>query len=295
LVRIFQPPQQPIGEVISETVRRLKTQQLRLEQATIRLRERDKSLFNACVTQIKMKRQMRASLCANELSEVRKVLNMITQCQLALERIILRLETIQEVSQIMADLKPALRSLHALTETMVNVMPDVAAELQKVNESINETLAVTKMTSSEDITSLTRKTEAGEEILKEASAFLEQKLIEDLPAPPIAAMTGKAEAPLEGVKKQMIALSATCSEVSEPSEEREEIEPQSYVTYKDVKLREVSYRIEQQPLEEVLLQYAKEKGEIDLEKCASELSVPHEDVEKAVESLGKKQKIVIQR
>lgn len=195
----------------------------------------------------------------------------------------------------MADLKPALRSLRTLTETMFNVMPDVAAELQEVNESINETLAVTKVTSTEDLAPLTRKTEAGEEILKEASSFLEEKLAEQLPAPPMSAAPQKAEAPREGVRKQMIALSATCSEITQPSEEREEGESHSYVTYKDVKLREVSYRVEQQPLEDALMQYAKEKGEIDLEQCADELSVPHEEVEKALESLGKKRKIVIQR
>lgn len=295
MVRIFQPPPQPIGEVISETVRRLKTQQMRLDQATVRLRDRDRTLFNACVTQIRMKRQEKAAISANELSEVRKVLNMITNCQLALERIVLRLETIKEVSQVMADLRPALRSLRALTETMVNVMPDVAAELQRVNESINETLAVTKMTSAEDVAPLVHKTEAGEEILKEASAFLEDKLAEQLPAPPVSAVAPKVEATRESVKKQMIALSATCSEITQPSDEREEGESQSFVTYKDVKLRELSYRIEQQPLEEAILEYAKEKGEIDLEQCATELSVPHEELEKALESLGKKQKIVIQR
>jgi len=295
LVKFFQPPPQPIGEVIYETTKRLKIQQLRLEQATIRLRERDRALFNACVAQIRMKRRERAGITANELSEVRKVLNMVAQCQLALERIILRLETIREVSQIMADLKPALRSLRALTETMVNVMPDVAAELQRVNESISETLAVTRMTSAEDIAPLIHRTEAGEEILKEVSAALEKKVGDELPLPPMQVVSGKAEAPRESVKKQMIALSATCSEITQPNEEREEGEPQSYVTYKDVKLREVSYRIEQQPLEEVILQYARERGEIDLEQCANELSVPHEDLEKALENLGKKQKILIQR
>ena len=295
MVKFFQPPPQPIGEVIYETTKRLKIQQLRLEQATIRLRERDRTLFNACVAQIRMKRRERAGITANELSEVRKVLNMVAQCQLALERIILRLETIREVSQIMADLKPALRSLRALTETMVNVMPDVAAELQRVNESISETLAVTRMTSAEDIAPLIHRTEAGEEILKEVSAALEKKVGDELPLPPMQVASGKAEAPRESVKKQMIALSATCSEITQPNEEREEGEPQSYVTYKDVKLREVSYRIEQQPLEEVILQYARERGEIDLEQCANELSVPHEDLEKALENLGKKQKILIQR
>ncbi len=295
MVRLFQPPPQPIGEVIQLTTRRLKLQQMRLEQATSRLRERDRTLFNSCVSQIRMNHKERAGIVANELSEVRKVLNMVTQCHLALERIILRLETIQEVSQIMADLKPALRSLRELTETMVSVMPDVAAELQRVNESINETLAVTKMTSAEDIAPLTRKTEAGEEILKEVSATLEKKIGDELPLPPMPMASGKAEAPRESKKKQMIALSATCSEITQPAEEREKGEPQAYVTYKDVKLREVSYRIEQQPLEEVIMQYAKEQGEIDLERCAEELSVPHEEVEKALESLGKKQKIVIQR
>jgi hypothetical protein len=107
--------------------------------------------------------------------------------------------------------------------------------------------------------------------------------------------SGKAEAPRESKKKQMIALSATCSEITQPAEEREKGESQSYVTYKDVKLREVSYRVEQQPLEDVVMQYARERGEIDLEQCASELSVPHEDLEEALENLGKKQKIVIQR
>jgi len=295
LVRIFQPPPQPIGEVIQVTTKRLKLQQMRLEQATSRLRERDRTLFNACVSQIRMKHRERAGIVANELSEVRKVLNMVTQCHLALERIILRLETIQEVSQIMADLKPALRSLRELTETMVNVMPDVAAELQRVNESINDTLAVTKLTSAEDVVPLIHKTEAGQEILKEASAMLEKRIGDELPLPPMSVVSGKAEAPRESKKKQMVALSATCSEITQPAEEREKGEPQSYVTYKDVKLREVSYRIEQQPLEDVIMQYAKEQGEIDLERCAEELSVPHEELEKALENLGKKQKIVIQR
>jgi len=296
LVKIFQPPQQPIGEVIYQTVHKLKIQQGRLEQATLRLRERDRVLFNSCVSQVRMNRQERAAIRANELSEVRKVLKMVTQCQLALERIILRLETIKEVTEIMADLKPALRSLRILTETMVSVMPDVAQELQKVNESISETLAMTSLNSTDSIPQLTTRTEAGEEILKEASEVLEKKLSEELPAPPMSAAAEKVDAGRESVKKQMIALSATCSEVTQPIEEKERGEPQSYVTYKDVELRRVSFTIERQkPLEDAILQYAKERGEIDLDQCASELSVPHEDIEKALENLGKKQKILIQR
>ena len=94
----------------------------------------------------------------------------------------------------------------------------------------------------------------------------------------------------------MIALSATCSEVTRPVEQEESGESRSVVTYKDVELRGVSFTIERQDtIENAILRYAKEKGEIDLDECASELSVPYEAVEKALESLDKKQKIVISR
>jgi len=292
LIKFLQPPQ-PIGETIFQTVRKLKIQRLKLEQATVRLRERDRVLFDACVREIKREHRERAAICANELAEVRKLLNMVTQCQLALERIILRLETIKEVTEIMADLKPALRGLHVITENLVNVMPDVAQELERVNDSISETLAVTRFSNSpESIAPLTAKTQASEEILREVSAVLEEKLTEQLPAPPSSIAEEKVQA-RENVKKQMIALAATCSEVTHPAEQEES---GSYVTYKDVELKRVSYTIERQSsLEDAILNYAKNKGEIDVDRCACELNVPHVEVEQALENLGKKRKIVIQR
>jgi len=291
LIKLFQPPQ-PIGETIFHSVRKLRVQRLKLEQATVRLRERDRVLFESCVREIKGKRPERAAICANELAEVRKLLSMVTQCQLALERIILRLETIKEVSEIMADLKPALRSLHVITENLVNVMPDVAQELEKVNNSISETLAVTKFNSPEAIAPITAKTEASEEILREVSAVLEEKLTEQLPAPPVSIAEEKVET-RENVKKQMIALTATCSEITQPAEQGES---ESHVTYKDVELKRVSFTIQRQSsLEDVILDYAKNKGEIDVNQCALELNVPHVEVEQALENLGRKRKIVIQR
>ena len=281
LIKLFQPPPQPIGETILESVRRLKIQRMKLEHASIRLRERDRVLFESVVREIKANRQEKAAICANELSEVRKLGKMVSQCQLALERITLRLETIKEVTEIMADLRPALRGLRAITENLVNVMPDVAQELERVNESISDTLAVTKFSSSpEEVVPLQAKTEAGEEILKEVSAVLENRIAEQLPAPPVS-LTEERVQPRENVKKQMIALSATCSEITQPSDEGES---ESYVTVKkDVEVKRVSYTIERQSsLEDALLHYAKEKGEIDVEKCADELSVPHVEVEQAL-------------
>jgi division protein CdvB (Snf7/Vps24/ESCRT-III family) len=296
MIKLFQPPR-PIGEVILHSTRQLNMQRVKLEQATIRLRQRDKVLFQECIAEIRRNRQDRAAIRANELAEVRKLLQMITQCQLALERIILRLETIKEVAEIMADLSPALKSLRAVTENLVNVMPDVAQELENINESISDTLATTHLNSSPElIAPLAKKTEAGEEILKEVSSFLEEKLAEQLPAPPvsIAPQEVNPQKTQENMTKKMIALSATCSEISQPDNDSEE--SQSLFTYKDVHLRSVTVqRQPQSSLEDTVLEYAKSKGEIDVDQCAHELSVPQDEIKRALESLDKKQRISIQR
>jgi hypothetical protein len=177
-------------------------------------------------------------------------------------------------------------------------MPDVAQELEQVNESIRDTLVTTRLNSSPElIAPLSKKTEAGEQILKEVSSFLEEKLTEQLPAPPVStdSQEVKPQKTQENLTKKMIALAATCSEISQPGDSEDS---QSFVTYKDVQVRGVSVTVQHQPqssLEETVLEYAKSKGEIDINRCAHELSVPQDEIEKALESLDKKQRILIQR
>jgi division protein CdvB (Snf7/Vps24/ESCRT-III family) len=293
MIKLFKPPPQ-MGDVIFQAAGKLKFQKVKLEHATIRLHERDRTLFGMCVSEIKMKRMEKAAICANELAEVRKIINIVIQCQLALERIILRLETIKEVSQIMTDLKPALKGLHSLVEPLENMMPNVAQELQRVNDSINETMAITSMGSYDATMPIANKTEAGEEILKEVSSFLEKRIAEQLPEPPTPVIKEKREI-RENVKKQMIALTATCSEVSQSIEDEDK--NKTYFSYKDVEFGRVAFTIQQQSsLEDAILQYAKKsKGKFDIDQCAHQLSASKDEVEKALESLGQKRKIMIQR
>ncbi len=297
MFKIFKPPP-PIGAVTFQAIRNLRVQKFKLEQVNFRLQRRDRVLFEACIVHVRKNQHERAAICANELSEVRKLRNMVMQCQLALERIILRLETIKEVSEIFAELKPALKTLRGLTQNLVNVLPDVAMELEKVNESITETLAMTKINPDLPLP-MPIKTEAGEEILEEASAVLEEKLSKQLPEPPAPAQPShvllKEEPSRQPEKmKQMVALSVSCSEIVEHNEKGE---AQKYVSYKDMELRGVSMATQSSStLEDTILKYAKKcNGEIDIKKCALQLNIPHNEVLKALEKLGAKGKIQIQR
>ncbi len=283
------PP--PLKDVVFKSIGKLKFQQIKLEQVTVRLRERDKVLFGKCVAAVKGKNIERATICANELAEVRKLVNMLAQTQLAIERIILRLETIRELSGIMVDLLPALRNLKGLTERLVRVMPEMARELENVNDNISETLAITKISSMQPVTPIEVKTPAGEEILKEASAFLEERLTEKLPEPP-ASIIAEEKVESKREMRQMVALTASCQQVHKP-----ERKPQEYFSYKDLKMQSVSLTIKQSSsLENALLDYVKKsKGEIDAVQCANELNVPFNNVVETLEKLGQEGKIKIQQ
>jgi len=159
----------------------LKIQRSKLEQASFRLKERDRILFQTCTHALNNKNKERAAICANELAEVRKLIKFLYHVELAIERVILRLETIKELSDIVVDLKPALKLLQSVSQQLFEVLPDVSSELSKVNEAISETLYATKITADESIIPVNRKTPEGEEIIKEVSGFLERKLAEELP------------------------------------------------------------------------------------------------------------------
>ncbi len=205
---------------------------------------------------------------------------------------ILRLETIKELSDIVTDLKPALRLLQRVSEELFNVLPDVSSELTKVNETISETLHCTRITTDESIIQVNRKTPGGEEILQEVSTMLQQKIAERLPEPPV---TPKASAPEVSTLKKMVALTASCSQTADETEEEFQDSSQTLFSYKKAEIQEISLTVEKPPLEDVLLDYVKKtNGEIDFTRCSVDLKASNEEIEKALESLGTKGRIKIE-
>ncbi|UCF45530.1 MAG: Snf7 family protein [Candidatus Bathyarchaeota archaeon] len=286
------PP--PIREVATKSILTLRVQQNKLEQANYRLRERDRILFESCMSALKKNNKERAAMCANEIAEVRKLIKFLYSVQLAIERVVLRLETIKELSDIVVDLKPALKLLQNVSSELFQVLPDVSSELNNVNDAIRETLYVTKMSADESLIPVGKKTAGGEEILNEVSSFLQQKLSETLPEPPATSLpSGEEVAPI----KEMVALSASSSQMMghKTTDEIGIDSSQTLFSYKKSEIKEISLKVEKPSLEDVLLEYVrKSNGEIDLTRCSSDLKTSNKEIEKALETLGTKGKIKIE-
>ena len=283
------PP--PLREIASKSILTLRVQQNKLEQAGYRLRERDKLLFESCMGALKRNNKEKAAICANEISEIRKLIKFLYNVQLAIERVVLRLETIRELSEIVVDLKPALKLLQDVSHDLFQVLPDVSSELDNVNSTISETLYATKITTDESVIPVNKKTPGGEEILKEVNNFLEHKLEENLPEPPATSVSERTSV------KELVALSTNCSQMigRKTVDEIGKDSSQTLFSYKKSEIKEISLTVEKPSIEDMLLEYVRNShGEIDLSRCSNDLKTSNEEIEKALETLGTKGKIKIE-
>jgi division protein CdvB (Snf7/Vps24/ESCRT-III family) len=76
-----------------EAINQLKKHSAQLNQVNGKLRERDRVLFDLCAKAIERSDMLRANIYANELNRVRHIRKMLTQSQLAIDCIAIRLET----------------------------------------------------------------------------------------------------------------------------------------------------------------------------------------------------------
>jgi hypothetical protein len=165
----------------------------------------------------------------------------------------------------------------------------MAVEMERVNETIFEVMSMSTIDSSKLEVPTDVKTPGGEEILAEVTEFLQEQVTDSLPVPPVSAPVMATPQPKQRVAKQrkMVALTASCSEISESRE------PQNYVSYKDTEMKRITWTVNDD-LEESVLDYAKRReGELDISQCANELHVACGEIEKALEQLGVKGKIKI--
>lgn len=258
-------------------------------QVVIKLTRRDKILFKTCACAIKEKNKERAAIFATELAELRKLTKVIYHTQILVERIILRLETLKEFNSAFSDLKPVLKNLQSVTNGLRSFMPQMAIEMERVNESIFEVMTLSKIDSTKIEVPIDLKTEGGEEVLAEVAEFLEEQITEKLPEPPISVpiieepQTQQQTPP----KRQMVALTASCSEISQPSVSKK------FEHYEEPVIKRVALTVTED-LEMSVLEYAKKRaGDLDIGQCANELQVACGEIEKALESLGVKGKIKI--
>jgi len=264
----------PLKERIAQAIFRFETQLSRLEQTASRLQQRDREMFERCIGARAQGDVAHAVIYANECAEIRKMAKIVLSSQLALERVVLRLKTIEEVGDILTHLGPVLSIVKETKGKLTSVIPEVSSELEEITEFLNGTAEEAGLTP-EINTNFEASSEEAKRVLEEASAIAEQKLKEtypDLPVPP--------EEEAETVKPPEAEALTEAGEAELPAE-TPEVESPPAPSPEEVK--------------EMLYAYLKQHGgELTLPQCCQELNVPREVVSEALELLQQEGKIKLQ-
>ncbi|BBD72731.1 cell division protein [Sulfodiicoccus acidiphilus] len=172
-----------LGLLLEEISVRLKDQQMKLDEAMRRLKDRDKELFDRVVRSQMESDVAKAAIYAEEISDIRKMLKIIYTASLAIEKVRLKLETVQELQGLSLVLLPVLKILGGLKEQVKGIAPDVAVALDSITSSVNSIAVETGILNEKAVVPAIVDEQA-KKILDEAQKMAENKLKESLPALP---------------------------------------------------------------------------------------------------------------
>lgn len=271
--KFFSSPRRSLKERINIAIYKLESQKERLEHIMAKLQRRDREIFERCVGAYLSKDYARSKMYANECSEVRNIAKLLLSIQLALERVILRLETIQEFSDLMIQLAPVLGLVREMRKQIANIVPDVANGLEEVSRLLITTVSEMKVVNGHKLEEIELNDEA-KRIIEEAAFIAEQKIRESFP-----------ELPVEELENQRV-----------PVAEAEAALPKATPTQTGG-APSVSPPIPSfDELKTKVLEYLQNnRGALKISVCAKELQISPEDVVRALKALEEEGRIVLSR
>jgi division protein CdvB (Snf7/Vps24/ESCRT-III family) len=127
---------------------------------------------------------------ANELLEIRKLARITVQSQLALEQIVLRLETVELIGDMAITLAPATSVLKSVSDDVGWVVPEAEKEFESVGEVLDSVL-VESWSRKGEFFDARAVSENARKILEDASEVAEEMIKERLPELPPALLAAR--------------------------------------------------------------------------------------------------------
>ncbi|MDI9644062.1 MAG: hypothetical protein QFX35_02445 [Candidatus Verstraetearchaeota archaeon] len=247
----------PLKDTLDEVIRGLWEQRRKLEIIDAKLKGRKAELFRQCSSAMEKKSSERAKIYANEIAEIKRIQDKVSNGILLLEQLSLRMETLREIGSTFSQLEPTLEAVRQVSEQLSEVIPEVSGELMHIGSCLNAVMSEIRIPLPEELSAIVDSVE-NEEILDEASNYLRGRLIEKLPEPPKDTPIPNVTSPGgEGFPKQVV-------------------------------VRRIN-KANGRDKEKILLEYLeKNDGMLDVEDCALKCEMKEDELAKTMESLSKK-------
>ncbi len=175
-------PKKNLKERIAHALRILDRQSKKLDITIRSLKERDKRYFARVVEAIKNHDRVRATIYANELVEIRKALHTLNSAKYAIESVMVRLTTIEDLGDAVAEILPIMQVLKNVRGNLSYILPVTEDSLNQVSNLLQD--IVWDATMAETTVDFTTVNEEALKILQEAERKAKEEMEKELPGIP---------------------------------------------------------------------------------------------------------------
>jgi len=182
----------PLKSQIEQANRQIRILISQLDSTVDRIRQRDATIFKGVVSSLAKHDAQHAAVYANELTEVRKMGKMVTQAQLALEQISLRLGTITDLGEITSTLAPAVSVIRGMKESLKTALPEADREIGEISGLLSSVLVDAGSTGGLSL-NFDVANEDAQKVMEEAAAVAEQRMRESFPEIPLGVLSQRQQ------------------------------------------------------------------------------------------------------
>ncbi|MGQ9780853.1 MAG: hypothetical protein ACUVQ8_01170 [Nitrososphaeria archaeon] len=164
----------PTRDRIVESIKLIEVHRKQLEGIKRRLEIRREKLFALTVGSLEAKDKLRAKVYATEHGELKRVIKVVTMSELALTQIVIRLESICDTGDVIAQVSSAFKVVKKIGEEIRSIMPQLEGTMQEVNNVLTDTMASLQQISPES--GIILDVSQGEDILESAKKYVDEKI-----------------------------------------------------------------------------------------------------------------------
>ena len=134
-------PDEPLKNKIDFAQKKLQFQISKLEGINEKLQKKHDVIFEKIVNAQRNNKTSYAQAYAGELTQVRKMKNMVSGAKLSMEQVKLRLDTVSELGDVVVTLSPCMAIIKGLSPSLSGIMPEANASMQDLSQILGDVMS----------------------------------------------------------------------------------------------------------------------------------------------------------
>ena len=134
-------PDEPLKNRIDFAQKKLEIQITKLSGINEKLQTKHDKIFEKIVSAQRNNKTAYAQAYAGELTQVRKMKNMVSGAKLSMEQVKLRLSTVSELGDVVVTLSPCMSIIKGLAPSLNGLMPEANASMQDLSQILGDVMS----------------------------------------------------------------------------------------------------------------------------------------------------------